>query len=291
MVAIEYAVPVQGDKVVRSRKYGQQTLREMPGIQRIYVDDRSKKFFNSNGIELVKVVITAKKKPQADACYNKAKEMIMAVLQEQKAKEQQRTKEQNTQEPQNNKERTYKGYYDVPEEADKVFRSPKHGQVTLKEHHPTCQIKVCDRNNTGTVRVIIRAPNKHAADSCFREGDQMVKALLAKTPRSQRTVPTKELSVQENYDEFVKACKSLVRLREMMGYDNHDECPEVMELISHRESQGITDHSEIGRSWESDKPMVFLDDLLGYEVPVDDWAEYGEIHSRAQREHPHLRVV
>ena len=119
----------------------------------------------------------------------------------------------------------------------------------------------------------------------------MIEKLLAETPRSERTVPTKELSLKENYEEFVKACKSLVRIREIMGYDNHDECPEVMELIAHRESQGISDHSEIGNAWEEEKPIVYLDDLLGYEVPVDDWAEYGEIHSRAQREHPHLKVV
>ena len=91
----------------------------------------------------------------------------------------------------------------------------------------------------------------------------MIEKLLAETPRSERAVPTKELSLKENYEEFVKACKTLVRIREMMGYDNHDECPEVMELIAHRESQGINDHSEIGNAWEEEKPIVYLDDLLG----------------------------
>ena len=276
----EYAVPVRADKVVRSRKHGQETLRQMSGIRRIYVDDRSKAFFNPKGIELVKIVITANSKAQADACYAKAREMIMAVL----AQEQQKVKEPA-------KERTYKGYYDVPEEGDKVFRSPKHGQVTLKEHHPNCRIKVCDRNKTGVVRVIITGPSKHETDACFREGNQMIEKLLAETPRSERAEPTKPLTLKDNYEEFVKGCKTLVRIREMMGYDEHDCCPEVMELIAYRESQGITDHSEIGRCWEPKKPMVFLDDIMGYEVPVDDWAEYMAIHWKAQQENPHLKIV
>ena len=178
MVAIEYAVPVKADKVVRSRKYGQETLRQMAGVQRIFVDDRSKAFFNSNGIELVKVIITAKTKAQADACYAKAKEMIMAIMKEEKATSQ---KPQAPSSPKT--ERTYKGYYDVPEEGDKVFRSPKHGQKILKEHHPDCRIKVCDRNKTGTVRVI-------------GEGTPEGKAWV----RTWRTQP----ATRENFEEFVK---------------------------------------------------------------------------------------
>ena len=286
MVAIEYAVPVKADKVVRSRKYGQETLRQMAGVQRIFVDDRSKAFFNSNGIELVKVIITAKTKAQADACYAKAKEMIMAIMKEEKATSQ---KPQAPSSPKT--ERTYKGYYDVPEEGDKVFRSPKHGQKILKEHHPDCRIKVCDRNKTGTVRVIIFGPSKRHTDSCFREGEQMVNELLKETPRSERANPAKPLTLEENFEEFVKGCKKLVRIRELMGFENHDCCPEVMQLIAHRESQGITDHSEIGKCWEPKKPMVRLDDILGYEVPADDWAEYMDIHWRVQQENPHLKVV
>merc|ERR1712167_401695 len=67
-VTVTYAIPVKGDKVVRSPKYGQTTLRGMPGIKRIFVDDRSNSFFNKNGTELVKVVITARSKSSADAC-------------------------------------------------------------------------------------------------------------------------------------------------------------------------------------------------------------------------------
>ena len=302
MVAIEYAVPVKADKVVRSRKYGQETLRQMQGVQRIFVDDRSKAFFNSNGIELVKVIITAKTKAQADACYGKAKEMIMAIMKEEKTQAtsqktqatSQRTQatSQKTEAPGSPKnERTYKGYYDVPEEGDKVFRSPKHGQKILKEHHPDCRIKVCDRNKTGTVRVIIFGPSKRHTDSCFREGEQMMNEILKDTPRSERANPAKPLTLEENFEEFVKGCKKLVRIRELMGFNNHDSCPEVMKLIAHRESQGITDHSEIGKCWEPEKPMVSLDDILGYEVPVDDWAEYMDIHWRVQKENPHLKVV
>ena len=279
MVAIEYAVPVKADKVVRSRKHGQQTLREMPGIQRIFVDDRSNAFFNGNGIELVKVVITARNKAQADACYQKAKEMIMGVL-----KEEQKSKKTAG-------ERTYKGYYDVVEEGDKVFRSPKHGQKTLKEHHPNCRIKVCDRNNTGMVRVIITGPSKHATDACYREGDQMVQKLLASTPRSERANPVKELTPEEQFEEFVRLVKVLINTREFRGITNHDECPEVMELIAWREEQGITDHSELGRAWESPLPMVDLDDVVGYKVPLDDWGEYAAIHQQAQRENPHLKII
>lgn len=279
MVAIEYAVPVKADKVVRSRKHGQQTLREMPGIQRIFVDDRTNAFFNGNGIELVKVVITANNKAQADACYQKAKGMIMVVLKEEQKPSQ------------NTSERTYKGYYDVVEEGDKVFRSPKHGQKILKEHHPNCRIKVCDRNNTGMVRVIITGPSKHATDACYREGDQMVQKLLASTPRSERANPVKELTIEEQFEELVRGCKTLVHIREMMGYENHDECPEVMELIAWREAQGITDHGEIGKAWQPEKPIAYLDDVVGYEVPLDDWGEYSVIHSRAQRENPHLKII
>lgn len=279
MVAIEYAVPIKADKVVRSRKHGQQKLREMPGIQRIFVDDRANAFFNGNGIELVKVVITAKNKKQADACYQKAKEMIMAILKEEQKPSQ------------NTSERTYKGYYDVVEEGDKVFRSPKHGQKTLKEHHPNCRIKVCDRNNTGMVRVIITGPSKHATDACYREGDQMVQKLLASTPRSERANPIKELTAEEQFEEFVRLVKVLINTREFRGLTNHDECPEVMELIAWREEQGITDHSELGHAWVSPLPMVDLDDIVGYEVPIDDWGEYSVIHSKAQRENPHLKII
>ena len=280
MVAIEYAVPVQADKVVRSRKHGQQELLKMPGIQRIFVGERTESFFNANGIELVKVKITAKNKAQADACYQKAKEMIMKIL----AEEQQKAKEPV-------KERTYKGYYDVVEEADKVFRSPKHGQKTLKEHHPDCRIKVGERNKTGIVRVIITGPSKRHTDACFREGDQMVKKLLASTPRSERANPLKELTQEEKFEEFVRLVKVLINIREFRGITNHDECPEVMELIAWREEQGITDHSELGRAWESPLPMVDLNDIVGYEVPIDDWGEYSVIHSKAQRENPHLKII
>ena len=279
--SIEYTVPVKGDKVVRSRKHGQEVLRGMPGIQRIFVDDRSNAFFNPKGVELVKVIITARKKEQADACYAKAREMIMAIMKEEKKPEATSQKS----------ERTYKGYYDVPEEGDKVFRSPKHGQKTLKEHHPDCRIKVCDRNKSGTVRIIIYGPSKRHTDACFREGEQMMNEILKETPRSERANPAKPLTLEENFEEFVKGCKKLVRVREIMGFDNHDECPEVMQLIAYRESQGITDHSEIGKCWEPEKPMVRLDDILGYEVSVDDWGEYSEIHWRVQRENPHLKVV
>ena len=253
----------------------------MPGVQRIYVDDRSKAFFNAKGIELVKVVITAKKKEQADSCYNKAKEMIMKILAE----------EQQTPKTDENSERSFKGYYEVPEEGDKVFRSKKHGQVTLKEHHPNCRIKVCDRNNTGIVRVIITGPSKRHTDACFREGDQMVKKLIASTPRSERANPLKELTAEEKFEEFVRLVKCLIMTRELKGVDNHDECPEVMELIQYRESQGITDHSELGRAWEPKRPMVHLDDLLGYNVPIDDWGEHAVIFAQAKRDHPHLYVV
>ena len=284
-VTVTYAIPVKGDKVVRSPKHGQTTLRSMPGIKRIFVDERSNSFFNKNGTELVKVVITARTKSSADACYNKAKEMVIKILEEE-----QKTTGITT-ETQKKTDRAYKGYYDVVEEADKVFRSPKHGQVTLREHHPNCRIKVCDRNNTGIVRVIITAPNKHEADACFREGDQMVKTLLANTPKEERANPLKELTVEEKFAEFVHQVKILIMIREMRGVDNHDDCPAVMELIKHRESQGITDHSELGRAWETKKPMVYLDDLLGYDVPVDDWGEHAEIFAQAKKDHPHLYVV
>ena len=298
MVAIEYAVPVSADKVVRSRKHGQEVLRGMPGVQRIFVDDRSKAFFNDKGIELVKVIITAKKKEQADACYAKAREMIMAILKAQATSQKTQAtsqKEQGTSQKApatgQKSERTFKGYYDVPDEGDKVFRSPKHGQKTLKEHHPDCRIKVCDRNKTGSVRVIIYGPSKRHTDACFREGEQMMNEILKETPRSERANPAKPLTLEENFEEFVRDCKYLVKIREMMGCENHDSCPEVMQLISHRESQGITDHSEIGKYWQPVRPMVSLDDIVGYEVPVDDWAEYMDIHLRVQKENPHLKVV
>ena len=170
-------------------------------------------------------------------------------------------------------------------------RGGEAGQRTLKEHHPDCRIKVCDRNKTGSVRVIITGPSKRHTDACFREGEQMMNEILKDTPRSERANPAKPLTLEENFEEFVRDCKYLVRIRELMGCENHDCCPEVMQLIAHRESQGITDHSEIGKYWQPPRPMVWLDDIVGYEVPVDDWAEYSEIHWRVQQENPHLKVV
>ena len=42
---------------------------------------------------------------------------------------------------------------------------------------------------------------------------------------------------------------------------------------------GITDHGEIGKAWQPEKPIAYLDDVVGYEVPIDDWGEYSVIHS------------
>ena len=109
--------------------------RQLSGVcesSEFFVDDRVQFLLQQERDRTSKIVITARSKSSADACYNKAKEMIIKIL----AEEQQTIAKTSE---------TYKGYYDVVEEGDKVFRSPKHGQVTLEEHHPNCRIKVCDR--------------------------------------------------------------------------------------------------------------------------------------------------
>ena len=45
-----YAIPVDGDKVFRSNKHGQAELKKMPGVQRIFVENRDNSFINQNGL-------------------------------------------------------------------------------------------------------------------------------------------------------------------------------------------------------------------------------------------------
>jgi len=274
----EYAIPVTGDKVFRSPRHGQTILRNMKGVRRIFVDDRKNSFINNRGSELVKVVITTDTEQDFIACCIKGREMILKILEE--------TPKKPT------PHGIWKGVYQVPVEADKVFRSKKHGQTTMKEHHPTCKIRVEERvEGNPMVRIFISGPSKYETDACFREGNELVKKLLASLPKSERSNPTKDLTMEEKAEDFIKRVKNLIFSREILGFENHEDSRDIKKLIEMREKKGITNHYELGNFWRPKREEVLLDDIVGCEVSIDSWGDHAEIWQKVQMENPDVLVV
>uniref|UniRef100_A0A6C0J950 Uncharacterized protein n=1 Tax=viral metagenome TaxID=1070528 RepID=A0A6C0J950_9ZZZZ len=283
-----YAIPVDGDKVFRSNKHGQAELKKMPGVQRIFVENRDNSFINQNGLRMVKVLIVSNSKESSDACYQKGREMIMAIMKNQ---------------PENSySKRSYTGNYNVPVDGDKIFRSTKvRFETDLRGNHPNCQIRVSHREKSFIkdgicmVVVTITGPSKVEVDALWIEGSNMVKQLLAEMPRSERSDPSIGLAVpsiqKETKEDFIKRVKNLIFAREILGYKNHEDCSDILKLILMRERDGIMDHTELGKAWQSNREDVMLDDIIGYEVPCDDWGAHAEIWQQAQINHPTLNVV
>tara|TARA_B100000768_G_scaffold176604_1_gene189567 strand:+ start:630 stop:1472 length:843 start_codon:yes stop_codon:yes gene_type:complete len=272
-----YAIPVSGDKIFRSPRYGQQQLRAVLGVKKIIVDDRNYSFVNTNGVDLVRVQIIAETKRAADGCFQKGKRMI---LNHQKS---------NPPSPVTPK----KFFYDVPVDGDKVFRSPKHGQVYLRQKYPDCRIRVGERiGNNPMVRVVITSTNQMKANSLFNEGMTMVRKLLESQPKKE-LVP--ENSNQDIFEEWVRDVENLIQTRETTGIYDHTECHEVMGLISIREQQGITDHSELGLSWET-RPFLWVDELVNLEPGIENlsspgsWAVYDELRTTLQSNNPEYYI-
>jgi len=274
----KYPIPVEGDKVFRSRKYGQVELINMTGIKRIFVESRDDSFTNEKGVELVWVIITADTEADFISCCSKGRDMILKIL--------------HKSPPKVANNGSYRGVYKVKVEADKVFRSPKHGQKTLRENHPNCKIQVCGRiEGQSMVKVFIIGRSKYETDACWREGDQLVKKLLESLPKSERADPSKDLTIEEKEEDFIKRVKNLIFSREILGFETHDDSIDVQKLITIRETNGIMEHSELGQAWRPIRKEVLLDDIIGYEVPIDNWGDHAEIWQKAQLENPDLTIV
>lgn len=272
-----YAIPVSGDKIFRSPRHGQQQLRAILGVKKIIVDDRSNTFVNTNGIPLVKVLIIADTKRAADGCFEMGKAMIL------------KCQGSNPVSPVTSK----KFFYDVPVDGDKVFRSPKHGQVYLKQKYPDCRIRVGDRvTNNPMVRLIITAPTQTKANALYNEGMVMVRKIIESLPKKE---PVRERTDDELLDDWIKQIVKLVQTRESMGIDDHTECPEVMELISMREDCGIVDHSSLGMAWEK-RDFVWADDLFDITPEINNltgkgsWAAYDELRQEAKELYPQYYI-
>ena len=67
MFSKDFYIPMDGDKVFRSPKYGQRELRAIKGVKRIWVDSRDNAI-TQDGIKMVKVTITAYNEGAAKAC-------------------------------------------------------------------------------------------------------------------------------------------------------------------------------------------------------------------------------
>ena len=272
-----YAIPVSGDKIFRSPRYGQMELRAILGVKKIIVDDRSNSFVNTNGVCLVKVQIIADTKRAADGCFEKGKRMILNY------------QKSNPATPVTPK----KFFFDVPVDGDKVFRSPKHGQIYLKQKYPDCKIRVGDRiENNPLVRVIITAPTQDKANALFSEGMILVNKIIESLPKKE---PVPEKNEDELIDEWTQQVMNLIKTRESMGIEDHTECPEVMELISMREQVGIFDHSSLGLAWET-REFVWVDDIFDITPEITNltgkgsWAEYDELRQEAQALYPQYYV-
>ena len=270
-----YFIPVAGDKVFRSPRFGQKELRSIRGVRRICVDNRDNAV-KRNGIDMVKVEITANDQASALACYTKGTEMIKALL------------------PSKSPEKgdgSFTGCYYVPMDADKVFRSPKHGQAQLKRNHSIERIKVDDRanakkNSAGIelVRVWITAPSQDITDACYQEGRKMVIALMEKAKKEGNAI--KNLTDDEVYEKAKMSIIDIIRLREERGEYDHMDDANIRWFIQWSEERGVTNHSDLGMSdYEDPRPVLMFD------YPLDDWGEYTEQLFLFKEAHPDHRVI
>ena len=284
-----YVVPVAGDKVFRSPKHGQKELRaKFSGVRHMKVDDRDNAF-TKNGIELVKVSITANSKNAADSCYQEGVKMVHVLLAKLAT-----TKPATTSPMTSPMTITYF----VPEEADKVVRSPKHGQAKLKENHPTCRIRVDDRSNAQTnakgirlVKVWITAPTKEKADACFNEARQMIiekskSSTTLTTSTTSTTSKTKKLTQDELFVGLNASAREIIRLREANGEYDHLDQPNIQWLIDWREEKGIKSHTDLGMTdYEDPRP------IMEFDYSMESWGDYHEKMHECEQANPEYKVI
>ena len=281
MFSKDFYIPVEGDKVFRSPKHGQRELRAIKGVKRIWVDDRANAI-TQNGIEMVKVSLSCFTEEAAFNCFQKGTRMVKAILSEKKPETEKTTS--GTDGP-------YTGCYCVPMEADKVFRSPKHGQAQLKKNHSIQRIKVDDRansqkNSSGIelVRVWITAPSKDIADACYQEGRQLVISLMEKAKKEGNNNP--KLSDDEAFAKATIIIRDIIRFREERGEYDHMDDANISWYINWREERGITTHSDLGMTDYVDPRPV-----LEFDYPLDDWGEYHENLYLYQQANPDYNVI
>jgi hypothetical protein len=285
MVNVVYTIPVDGDKVFRSPKHGQKQLLGIKGVKRILVDSRENAF-TQNGIQMVKVTITAYNDAAAKECFQKGATMVKALISTTTTTT--TTTATTTATAING---PYTGCYCVPVDGDKVFRSPKHGQAKLKKNHSIQRIKVDDRensqkNSTGValVRVWITAPTKASADACYEEGRQMVIALMEKAKKVDvQTTPHTEDDIFSQANESIK---KIIQFREDRGEYDHMNDSKVQWIVEWREDRGITNHTELGMSdYEDPRPT------LNFDYPLDDWGDYHEKLYEFQLDNSESQVI
>ena len=292
-----YVVPVAGDKVFRSPKHGQKELRaKFSGVRHMKVDDRDNAF-TKNGIELVKVSITANSKNAADSCYQEGVKMVPVLLAKLATTKPATTSPMTS--PTTTKPATTKTQtspmtitYFVPEEADKVVRSPKHGQAKLKENHPTCRIRVDDRSNAQTnakgirlVKVWITAPTKEKADACFNEARQMI-IEKSKSSTTSTTSKTKKLTQDELFVGLNASAREIIRLREANGEYDHLDQPNIQWLIDWREEKGIKSHTDLGMTdYEDPRP------IMEFDYSMESWGDYHEKMHECEQANPEYKVI
>ena len=292
-----YVVPVAGDKVFRSPKHGQKELRaKFSGVRHMKVDDRDNAF-TKNGIELVKVSITANSKNAADSCYQEGVKMVHVLLAKLAT-----TKPATTSPMTSPMTKTQTSpmtiTYFVPEEADKVVRSPKHGQAKLKENHPTCRIRVDDRSNAQTnakgirlVKVWITAPTKEKADACFNEARQMIiekskSSTTLTTSTTSTTSKTKKLTQDELFVGLNASAREIIRLREANGEYDHLDQPNIQWLIDWREEKGIKSHTDLGMTdYEDPRP------IMEFDYSMESWGDYHEKMHECEQANPEYKVI
>jgi hypothetical protein len=310
-----YVVPVAGDKVFRSPKHGQKELRaKFSGVRHMKVDDRDNAF-TKNGIELVKVSITANSKNVADSCYQEGVKMVHVLLAKLATTKPATTSPMTSPptsptttkpattspmtSPTTTKPATTSPMtspmtitYFVPEEADKVVRSPKHGQAKLKENHPTCRIRVDDRSNAQTnakgirlVKVWITAPTKEKADACFNEARQMI-IEKSKSSTTSTTSKTKKLTQDELFVGLNASAREIIRLREANGEYDHLDQPNIQWLIDWREEKGIKSHTDLGMTdYEDPRP------IMEFDYSMESWGDYHEKMHECEQANPEYKVI
>ena len=275
MFSKDFYIPVDGDKVFRSPKYGQRELRAIKGVKRIWVDDRANAI-TKNGIKMVKVTLSCFTEQAANECMAKGNKMIMDII-----------KPADTQ---STNSAPHTGVYCVPMDADKVFRSPKYGQAELKKNHKILRIKVDDRENAkknaagiDLVRVWITAPSKEIADACYEDGRKMVIALMEK---AKKEATTPKLSDDDIFFQATIGIKEIIRMREERGAYDHMDDANIKWYINWREDRGITNHAELGmRNYEDPRPTIEFD------YPLDDWGEYQEKFDIFKHNNPEYKVI
>ena len=272
MFSKDFYIPMDGDKVFRSPKYGQRELRAIKGVKRIWVDDRANAI-TKNGIKMVKVTLSCFNEDAANECMAKGNKMIMDII-----------KPADTQ---STNSAPHTGVYCIPMDADKVFRSPKHGQAELKKNHNIMRIKVDDRsaakkNAAGIelVRVWITAPSKEIADACYQDGRKMVIALMEKAKK------TPKLSDDEAFVKATIIIRDIIRFREERGEYDHMDDANISWYINWREERGITNHADLGMTdYEDPRPTLHFD------YPLDDWGDYHEKLYLYQQANPDYNVI